>query len=142
LALRRDEEHGLGTLMATAQDEIPQAGALVEVRGQRWVLSERPDPGFEGNPLLALTESWARAAEGLLEKLEHEGALARIFDHALGQGIPAVSVIQDRLVAQWPKVRDPRNRELRRVADRYQEIRRHSLLVAVMFVAPCREAVR
>ncbi len=40
--------------MTTAREEIPQAGTLVEVRGQRWVVGEEPLPGGEGSTLLTL----------------------------------------------------------------------------------------
>jgi len=44
----------MGTSMTTAHEEIPQAGTLVEVRGQRWVVGEEPAPGGEGSTLLTL----------------------------------------------------------------------------------------
>jgi hypothetical protein len=40
-----DDDAGMGTLMTTAQEEIPRAGTLVEVRGQRWVVGDEPIPG-------------------------------------------------------------------------------------------------
>ena len=49
-----NEEHGRGKPVTTAQDDIPQAGSLVEVRGQRWVVGEEPVPGSEGSTLLTL----------------------------------------------------------------------------------------
>ena len=44
----------MGVLVTTAQEEIPQAGTLVEVRGQRWVVGEEPVPGRQGSTLLTL----------------------------------------------------------------------------------------
>jgi hypothetical protein len=44
----------VGTPVTTTQEEIPQAGTLVEVRGQRWVVGEEPLPGGEGSTLLTL----------------------------------------------------------------------------------------
>jgi hypothetical protein len=34
----------------TAEDAVPRDGSLVEVRGQRWVVSEPPSPGWEVEP--------------------------------------------------------------------------------------------
>ena len=48
---------------------------------------------------------WLRD-DGTFRRVEGLGELARILDHALSQGTPAASIIQDRLVAQWPKARD------------------------------------
>ncbi len=48
------EKRGVGVLVTTAQEEIPQAGTLVEVRGQRWVGGEEPGPGRQGSTLLTL----------------------------------------------------------------------------------------
>ena len=42
----------MGTLVTTAQGEIPQAGSLVEVRGQRWVVGEEPVPGSDDRSTL------------------------------------------------------------------------------------------
>src|ERR1700676_1135740 len=42
------------TRMTTAQEAIPQAGSLVELRGQRWVGGEGPVPGSQGSTLLTL----------------------------------------------------------------------------------------
>jgi len=36
------------------QDRVPGAGSLVEVRGQRWVVSDEPLPGGDGSTLLML----------------------------------------------------------------------------------------
>ena len=36
------------------QDAVPGAGSLVEVRGQRWVVSDEPLPGGDGSTLLIL----------------------------------------------------------------------------------------
>jgi hypothetical protein len=44
----------MGASVTTAQEEIPQAGSLVEVRGQRWVVGEEPVPGRQGSTLLTL----------------------------------------------------------------------------------------
>ena len=38
----------------TMQDAVPKAGSLVEVRGQRWVVSDEPLPGGDGSTLLML----------------------------------------------------------------------------------------
>ena len=38
----------------TTQDAVPGAGSLVEVRGQRWVVSDEPLPGGDGSTLLML----------------------------------------------------------------------------------------
>ena len=48
---------------------------------------------------------WLRD-DGTFRRVEGLGELARILDRALSQGVPAAPVIQDRLVAQWPKARD------------------------------------
>ncbi|MGH3191764.1 MAG: DISARM system SNF2-like helicase DrmD, partial [Streptosporangiaceae bacterium] len=40
--------------MTAAQDAIPQVGSLVEVRGQRWVVSDPPIPGGDDSTLLTL----------------------------------------------------------------------------------------
>jgi len=47
----------MGTLVTTAQDEIPQAGSLVEVRGQRWVVGEEPVPGSDDHSTLLTLQS-------------------------------------------------------------------------------------
>jgi hypothetical protein len=52
--LRDEDNVAVGTLTTTVQDEIPQAGSLVEVRGQRWVVGEEPVPGRRGGTLLTL----------------------------------------------------------------------------------------
>jgi len=39
--------------MTTTQDAVPEAGSLVEVRGQRWVVSDT-SPGGDGSTLLVL----------------------------------------------------------------------------------------
>ena len=49
-----NEERGIGAQVTIAQDEVPQAGSLVEVRGQRWVVGEEPVPGRQGSTLLTL----------------------------------------------------------------------------------------
>jgi superfamily II DNA or RNA helicase len=173
---------------------------------------------------------WLRD-DGTFRRQDALGELARILDNALTHGAPAAPVIQDKLVALWPKAQDPlvraierrtderfrslearlaarlederrriianssrfetdlkkalaeseaeegalfsvaegrgderemaqwrhdrdnwatkldrltaeRDRELARVAARYQDIRRHSFPVAVIFVVPRREATR
>jgi hypothetical protein len=38
----------------TAEDAVPRDGSLVEVRGQRWVVSEPPSPGYDSSTLLTL----------------------------------------------------------------------------------------
>jgi superfamily II DNA or RNA helicase len=38
----------------TAADAVPREGSLVEVRGQRWVVSESPSLGYESSTLLTL----------------------------------------------------------------------------------------
>jgi hypothetical protein len=38
----------------TAADAVPKDGSLVEVRGQRWVVSEPPSPGYDSSTLLTL----------------------------------------------------------------------------------------
>jgi hypothetical protein len=38
----------------TAQEAVPRDGSLVEVRGQRWVVSEPPQAGFDNSTLLTL----------------------------------------------------------------------------------------
>ena len=43
--------------MTTAQDEIPQAGSLVEVRGQRWVVGEESAPGSDDKSTLLILQS-------------------------------------------------------------------------------------
>ncbi len=48
---------------------------------------------------------WLRD-DGAFRRVEGLGELARILDHALSQGTPAAPVIQDRLIARWPKARD------------------------------------
>jgi len=44
-------------LVTTAQEAIPQAGSLVEVRGQRWVVGEEPVPGSDDNSTLLTLQS-------------------------------------------------------------------------------------
>ena len=41
-------------MTTTAQEAMPRDGSLVEVRGQRWVVSEPPLPGFDNSTLLTL----------------------------------------------------------------------------------------
>ena len=41
-------------MTTTAQEAVPRDGSLVEVRGQRWVVSEPPLPGFDNSTLLTL----------------------------------------------------------------------------------------
>ena len=48
---------------------------------------------------------WLRD-DGTFRRVEGLGELARILDRALSQGTPAAPIIQERLVAQWPKARD------------------------------------
>jgi len=43
--------------VATAREAIPQAGSLVEVRGQRWVVGEEPVPGSDDNSTLLTLQS-------------------------------------------------------------------------------------
>src|ERR1039457_6784177 len=47
----------MGALVTTAQEAIPQAGALVEVRGQRWVVGEEPVPGHGDHSTLLTLQS-------------------------------------------------------------------------------------
>jgi hypothetical protein len=42
--------------VAVTQEEIPQAGTLVEVRGQRLVVGEEPLPGSERSTLLSVED--------------------------------------------------------------------------------------
>jgi superfamily II DNA or RNA helicase len=41
-------------MTTTAEDAVPRDGSLVEVRGQRWVVSEPPSPGYDSSTLLTL----------------------------------------------------------------------------------------
>lgn len=42
---------------AAGTEAIPRDGALVEVRGQRWVVSEPPSPGYDGSTTLLTLQS-------------------------------------------------------------------------------------
>jgi superfamily II DNA or RNA helicase len=44
-------------LTATAEETVPRDGTLVEVRGQRWVVSEPPVPGYDENSTLLTLQS-------------------------------------------------------------------------------------
>jgi superfamily II DNA or RNA helicase len=59
---------------------------------------------------------WLRD-DGTFRRQEALGELARILDHALTHGAPAAPVIQDKLVALWPKAQDPLVRAIERRTD-------------------------
>ena len=95
---------------------------------------------------------WLRD-DGTFRRVEGLGELARILDHALSQGTPAAPVIQDRLVAQWPKARDSlllaierrtdeRFRSLQaKLATRQEDERRQIITSVERFAATLRKAL-
>ena len=95
---------------------------------------------------------WLRD-DGTFRRVEGLGELARILDRALSQGTPAAPVIQDRLVAQWPKARDAlllaierrtdeRFRSLQaKLATRLQGERRQIVTSVERFAATLRQAL-
>jgi hypothetical protein len=44
-------------LTTTAAETVPRDGTLVEVRGQRWVVSEPPVPGYDESSTLLTLQS-------------------------------------------------------------------------------------
>jgi hypothetical protein len=95
---------------------------------------------------------WLRD-DGTFRRVEGLGELARILDRALSQGTPAAPVIQDRLIAQWPKARDSlllaierrtdeRFRSLQaKLATRQEDERRQIVSSSERFAATLRQAL-
>ena len=99
---------------------------------------------------------WLRTAPadgGSFRRLEALGELARILDHALTHGIPAAPVIQDKLVALWPRAQDPLLRAIERrtderfrslqakLASRHEDERRRIIADSGRFEATLRKAL-